>query len=131
MFRGEYAAQNIFCYVIDKKADKLFKKRIHNLQSCFPDNIFISNIEIDIKSDGKNVSLAHHSCLKTIRHKRYEYVFYLQNYDTKLKTNRELVSILKKSHGANLISADSPTEYSYPKNANLSLANLEIFKNGK
>lgn len=130
MFKIEYAPQNIFCYAIDKKADPLFKKRIHNLQKCFPKNVFISKTELDIRSDGRNVSLAHYSCLKAIHHKFYKYVFYLQNYDMKMKTNQDLIEILKRSHGANLVSADLSTEYSYLKNENYSLAELKIFKNG-
>lgn len=129
MFRLEYAPQNIFCYTIDIKADPVFKRRMKNLQKCFPNNILIAKNEFDVKSNGYNLSLANWACVEEIKHKKWEYVFFLQNFDVKIKTNAEMVRILKVYDGANDISSLIPKSSLYSHKFDWTFQSLKLFKN--
>uniref|UniRef100_A0A914CHM5 Uncharacterized protein n=1 Tax=Acrobeloides nanus TaxID=290746 RepID=A0A914CHM5_9BILA len=55
---AEYAPQNFYCYVLDKKSNATFKQQIHNLGKCFP-NVFVSNNEFDTDSSGQQMNYAY------------------------------------------------------------------------
>lgn len=94
MLSVEYQPQNLYCYSIDEKTDKTFKKRIRNLQNCF-NNVIVNEKEYSVFSNGKNVTRSHLECLKTLsKHsKTWKYVFLLQVISLKLKF---LLMYLKK-----------------------------------
>ncbi|KAE9554780.1 hypothetical protein FO519_001977 [Halicephalobus sp. NKZ332] len=75
------------------------------------------------------MTTAHLTCLKYLRSYRWKYVILLQNNDVKLRTNAELVKILKTFNGANDISASKPGIHTYNSEANWTLAALNLFKN--
>ncbi|KAE9547055.1 hypothetical protein FO519_009733 [Halicephalobus sp. NKZ332] len=128
--RVEYAPQNYYCYVIDSKADILFKKRVRNLGKCF-NNVFVLDEEVDVRSNGHNMTIAHLACLKYLRSYPWKYAILLQNDDIRLRTNAEVVKILKAFNGANDIAANNPWDYTFNTNANWTLAALDLFKNKK
>ncbi|KAF7633656.1 hypothetical protein Mgra_00006964 [Meloidogyne graminicola] len=99
-----YHPQNWYCYAIDSKANPLFRKRMHALANCFP-NIIIPSKELSVDSAGHSTGSAFMSCLNELVEpkKRWEYVFTLQNHDTQIKTNEEIVQIFKWLDGANSI----------------------------
>ncbi|KAE9551091.1 hypothetical protein FO519_005688 [Halicephalobus sp. NKZ332] len=128
--RVEYAPQNFYCYLIDSKADELFKKQLRNLGKCF-DNIFVLDEEVDIKNDGHNMTIAHLTCLKHLRSHSWKYVVLLQNDDMRLRTNAEMVQIFKTFNGTNDISASNAGYHTYHPEANWTLAAIDLFKDKK
>uniref|UniRef100_A0AC34QT13 Uncharacterized protein n=1 Tax=Panagrolaimus sp. JU765 TaxID=591449 RepID=A0AC34QT13_9BILA len=122
----EYAPQNSFCYFIDSKASNLFKKQMQNLTKCF-DNVFIAKNELDIKSEGHNMTLAHLSCLRLLRNRQWKYVILLQNHDVRIKTNAEIVKILKIYNGANDIAANQPGKHTWDQFLNWTIGGLQLF----
>ena len=74
---AEYAPQNFYCYIMDKKAQDLFKHRLRELASCFP-NVFVAEREIDIGSDGSGINYALFECFKVLSNYSWNYVFSLQ-----------------------------------------------------
>ncbi|CAD5220319.1 unnamed protein product [Bursaphelenchus xylophilus] len=127
-----YSPNNFYCYVLDSKADKLFKTRLRSLASCF-ENFIVPDMEFDMTSDGTNIIPAQHHCLELLLSKKWEYVFMLENNDMMIKTNRELVKILRLYDGANDVSASSlkrltQRRVKYAKEMDLSLKNLRIFR---
>uniref|UniRef100_A0A7E4VVT0 Glycosyltransferase family 92 protein n=1 Tax=Panagrellus redivivus TaxID=6233 RepID=A0A7E4VVT0_PANRE len=125
--RVEYAPQNLFCYVLDAKADSLFKKRVRNLQTCF-DNVIVPEEELEVHSEGHNMTQSHLNCLKHLRKRSWKYVILLQNNDVRLRTNAELVKLFKAFHGANDISASIPGNHTYAVKANWTYAALKLYK---
>ncbi|KAI6177786.1 Beta-1,3-galactosyl-O-glycosyl-glycoprotein beta-1,6-N-acetylglucosaminyltransferase 3 [Aphelenchoides bicaudatus] len=97
-----YAPQNLYCYSIDGKADKLFRKRMHDLAKCFP-NIYITNFNATMDKLGHNTNAHHMSCLEWLndKKKQWKYVMILQTHDLPLKTNQEMIQILKWYNGTN------------------------------
>ncbi|KAI6184987.1 Glycosyl transferase, family 14-containing protein [Aphelenchoides bicaudatus] len=97
-----YAPQNFYCYSIDGNADKLFRKRMTDLASCFP-NVHITDFKAKMDSNGHNTNAHHMACIEWLASKRkqWKYVMLLQNYDVPLKTNEELVQIFKWYNGTN------------------------------
>uniref|UniRef100_A0A0K0EJJ6 Glyco_tran_10_N domain-containing protein n=2 Tax=Strongyloides stercoralis TaxID=6248 RepID=A0A0K0EJJ6_STRER len=89
-----YAPQNHYCYGIDKKSDPIFKTKVYSLAKCFP-NIYIVKNEKNLDHSGVNGNLYNYECMKLLNDKNYKYLFLLQNDDAPLKTDLELVKILK------------------------------------
>lgn len=69
-----YAPQNFYCFSIDKNAKKEFKKRIQKLSNCLP-NVFFAKNEFDFFVE--NRLMAHFECLKILRKKIWNYIFFL------------------------------------------------------
>src|SRR3569623_1425317 len=74
---ASYTPQNSYCYMIDKKASKLFHERIHNLTSCFP-NVIYTKREFEVKSGGHNMAFAHVECFYALLKFLWNYAMLLQ-----------------------------------------------------
>lgn len=97
-----YHPQNFYCFAVDSKASDIFLKRIKSLAKCFP-NIIIPTIRYSVDREGHFTENAFMSCLEELSKKQYkwEYIFTLLNYDLQIKTNQEIIKILKLLEGAN------------------------------
>ncbi|KAI6189376.1 hypothetical protein M3Y97_00001400 [Aphelenchoides bicaudatus] len=102
-----YAPQNFYCFSIDGKANKLFRQRMNNLAKCFP-NVHITDFTAKMDSAGHNTNAHHMACLKWLadKNKKWKYVMLLQNHDIPLKTNQEMVQILKWYNGTNDVTTE-------------------------
>ncbi|KAI6170642.1 Beta-1,3-galactosyl-O-glycosyl-glycoprotein beta-1,6-N-acetylglucosaminyltransferase 3 [Aphelenchoides bicaudatus] len=69
-----YAPQNLYCYSIDGKADKLFRKRMNDLAKCFP-NIYITNFNATMDKLGHNTNAHHMSCLEWLNDKKKQWKY--------------------------------------------------------
>uniref|UniRef100_A0AAF5DBB5 Uncharacterized protein n=1 Tax=Strongyloides stercoralis TaxID=6248 RepID=A0AAF5DBB5_STRER len=101
-----YQPQNVYCYAIDKKQNSSFRSRIHSLSNCF-ENVFVSDVEYKIDSKGAHYSTSHSECIKKLKDYNWKYIFLLQNHDFPMKTNAELVKILKTFQGTSDFKAGS------------------------
>lgn len=112
-----YAPQNVYCIHIDFKSSYLFHNAIERLSSCFS-NVFIPKDRIPVIHGGASMLHAQQSCLKELYYGRndqprvsWKYVLLLQGHDFPLKTNGEIVDILKIHKGANDVELlPTPTE---------------------
>ena len=78
VFQVMYHPQNFYCFAIDSKADPVFKTRVRNLASCFPDNVVVPEEEMDVKSSGVNTPAAHLSCMRALQPHKWNYLLLLQ-----------------------------------------------------
>lgn len=139
MLSVEFAPQNLYCYSLDAKASNRFKKRIRLLAKCFPANVFVARAEYSVMSNGKNVSRSHLACMEMLlRHKhqttagggeQWKYVLLLQNHDIPLRTNAELVRILRQYNGTNDIATRKVIAHSVNRTLNWSVRTLRLFRN--
>uniref|UniRef100_A0A183BUY6 Secreted protein n=1 Tax=Globodera pallida TaxID=36090 RepID=A0A183BUY6_GLOPA len=125
-----YAPQNVYCYALDAKADALFMRRVHALAHCFP-NVVVLAEQFSVFSNGKNVTRAQLACLEAMLPMgEWKYALLLQNHDLPLRTNAEMVEILRVYNGTN----DIGTKKIVPNSVNLSLdwslASLNIYREG-
>ncbi|KAI6192228.1 hypothetical protein M3Y97_00314400 [Aphelenchoides bicaudatus] len=95
-----YHPQHIFCIVVDGKSSPEFKRRIHQLDNCFP-NIHVIEHE-PIGWCEKNVLHAQYTCFRdlTLRDHPWKYYQYITGFDLPAKTNLETIRILKQLNGA-------------------------------
>ncbi|CAJ0607509.1 unnamed protein product [Cylicocyclus nassatus] len=99
--RSSYHSQNHFCYFLDKKADTLFKTRMHLLDECFP-NVYIPHKQLSIDAWGHFMFFAYHECLKVLTEvDGWKYALLLQNYDLVIKSVKEFIAIYNILGGAN------------------------------
>uniref|UniRef100_A0A0N5BIF9 Uncharacterized protein n=1 Tax=Strongyloides papillosus TaxID=174720 RepID=A0A0N5BIF9_STREA len=123
-----YSQYNHYCFIIDSKSNSLFHEQLIKLGSCF-ENVYIMKKEFTLDSNGKNYANGHMECLRHLISKNWNYVFLLQNHDFPLKTNLQLIRILKLYNGA----SDFQMVPGYLERIDIyndwSFTNLKIFKN--
>uniref|UniRef100_A0A0N5A6C2 Uncharacterized protein n=1 Tax=Parastrongyloides trichosuri TaxID=131310 RepID=A0A0N5A6C2_PARTI len=127
-----YAPQNQYCYGIDKKSPQHFKDKVRNLSKCFS-NVYVVEKEYEMKSNGFNGNLYNLECMKILNKTNYKYLFLLQNDDAPMKTNRELVEILKIYNGSVDMNFGDPftaAPINIRDDISLKFKDLNIFKEG-
>ncbi|CAD5205621.1 unnamed protein product [Bursaphelenchus okinawaensis] len=128
-----YNPNNVYCYVMDSKADSVFNSRLRALASCFP-NVIVPDTEFKMTSRGVNVNYAQYHCIKLILDRQWKYVILLENHDVLTKTNKELVQILGLYNGANDVGAlnlntVALSRQNFSIDHDLSLKALGLFRN--
>ncbi|XP_071131554.1 beta-1,3-galactosyl-O-glycosyl-glycoprotein beta-1,6-N-acetylglucosaminyltransferase-like [Mytilus edulis] len=103
LLRSIYRPQNVYCIHCDKKADDTFKQALRGITSCF-DNVFMSTRSISVTWGDTSCLTPDMECMKDLwRHKKWKYFINLTGQEFPLRTNLELVRILKTYNGANNI----------------------------
>ena len=116
LLRAIYRPQNSYCVHIDKKSTDIFQKAVQAIVKCF-ENVFIATkLEIVVYA-GYSRLQADINCMKdqlasTIR---WRYLLNIAATSFPLKTNAEMVKILKIYNGANDIRAAGFSWSSYLK----------------
>uniref|UniRef100_A0A915HVV1 Uncharacterized protein n=1 Tax=Romanomermis culicivorax TaxID=13658 RepID=A0A915HVV1_ROMCU len=108
LFNSIYQPQNLYCFHIDLKSSLIFYSSIKRLASCF-DNVFVVDRMVVVNPVSHSMILAQLECLKILTMNspsistkyNWQYVILLQGHDFPLKTNAEIVEILKIHDGAN------------------------------
>ncbi|KAK0069290.1 beta-1 3-galactosyl-O-glycosyl-glycoprotein beta-1 6-N-acetylglucosaminyltransferase [Biomphalaria pfeifferi] len=101
LLRAVYRPQNYYCIHVDKKADEGFTSAISSIANCF-DNVFIAPERVDVKWGEYSVLEPELICMEHLwKFKKWKYFINLTGQEFPLKTNWELVQILKAYNGAN------------------------------
>lgn len=105
LFARLYQPQNLYCLTYDNHSSPEFKRAMDSLIDCFPDSIVTPSEKRDIFWADFSILAATMDCLEVLaRHKprhRWKYVQILSWNDIPLRTNLEMVRILKLFDGAN------------------------------
>ena len=112
LLRLIYRPQNVYCVHVDAKAPASVLHAMHAVASCF-DNVFIaSKLEI-ITYGGFSRLKADINCMDDLLREHgtfpWKYFINLVSTDLPLKTNKEIVDILKIYNGANDIAGSNIT----------------------
>jgi hypothetical protein len=104
LLRAIYRPQNIYCVHVDNKTSTLIKRAVVAITSCF-DNVFISRKSYDVRWGTFTVLAPELSCMRELIHrdKKWKYFINLTGQEFPLKTNWQIVRILKALNGANNI----------------------------
>ncbi|KAF8366228.1 hypothetical protein PRIPAC_84057 [Pristionchus pacificus] len=97
-----YTLQNWYCFSIDLKVPQQFRTKISQLATCLP-NVLIANVSRKVGSNGVNQNYAHLDCMKTLKSRKFEYVFLLQNHDILTRTHKEFSEILTALEGSAVV----------------------------
>ncbi|KAK0054437.1 beta-1 3-galactosyl-O-glycosyl-glycoprotein beta-1 6-N-acetylglucosaminyltransferase [Biomphalaria pfeifferi] len=101
LLRLIYRPQNYYCVHVDKKAEPGFLSAISAISQCFQ-NVFIAPERVDVQWGTFSVLEPEFVCMKELwRYKKWKYFINLTGQEFPLKTNWELVQILKAYRGAN------------------------------
>ena len=97
-----YRPQNFYCIHIDSKSSKEYRKAIESMTSCF-DNVIIASKSEYIVWGGFGILQAELNCMKDLLNKSqtWKYLIHMSGNELPLKTNYELVKILKLYNGTN------------------------------
>lgn len=102
LLRSIYTPQNFYCIHVDQKSSKIFQEAVKSIAACF-DNVFLaSHLESVIYASWSRVQ-ADLNCMKDLQQKnsKWKYLINLCGMDFPIKTNLEMVEMLKTLRGSN------------------------------
>jgi len=104
LLRSIYRPQNYYCIHVDTKSPEVFQRAATELAGCF-ENVFVSSRSVNIKWGEYSVLEADLVCMEDLwtRYKRWRYFINLTGQEFPLKTNGDIVKILRAYAGANNI----------------------------
>ncbi|XP_078000486.1 beta-1,3-galactosyl-O-glycosyl-glycoprotein beta-1,6-N-acetylglucosaminyltransferase-like [Glandiceps talaboti] len=113
LLRTIYRPHNIYCIHVDKKAPSELHIAMKAITSCF-DNVFIASRLTNVVWASISIVNAERYCQKDLlaKNKKWKYLINLTGQEFPLKTNLEIVQILKEFKGQNDIHTSSK---SYPR----------------
>lgn len=108
LLRAIYAPQNFYCIHVDKKAEPSVFNAILAITSCFP-NVFLVSQSVDVVYAGWPRVQADLNCMADLYNtsKRWKYFLNLCGQDFPLKTNLEMVRMLKLLNGGNSMESEN------------------------
>ena len=111
-----YRPHNIYCVHYDIRASTDMKQLFNNLAACF-DNIIIPNNIIEVRWGHHSLMEAQMNCFSDLQanHHKYpwRYVITLCGKELPLRTNNEIVYLLKRLNGTSAIRASSPPRWEH------------------
>ncbi|XP_005113206.2 beta-1,3-galactosyl-O-glycosyl-glycoprotein beta-1,6-N-acetylglucosaminyltransferase [Aplysia californica] len=102
LLRLVYRPQNIFCIHVDAKVDESLKRAVASLAECFPNVILASKPQKIVYAHISRLN-ADMICMKDLlaHGAPWKYLFNMAATELPLRTNLEMVKILKTFHGLN------------------------------
>ena len=105
LLRAIYRPQNYYCIHVDKKASENVSTSIRGISNCF-NNVFVTSHSVDVIWGTFTVLEPELICMKELwRYRKWKYFINLTGQEFPLKTNLDLVRILKAYNGANDVEA--------------------------
>ncbi|XP_025092038.1 beta-1,3-galactosyl-O-glycosyl-glycoprotein beta-1,6-N-acetylglucosaminyltransferase 3-like [Pomacea canaliculata] len=102
LLRAVYRPHNLYCLHSDLKASTQVQRQIRALVTCLP-NVFQAPRQVDVRWGTFTVLEPELICMEALlrKSKKWRYFINLTGQEFPLKTNKELVAILKAYRGAN------------------------------
>lgn len=106
-----YSPANVYCIHYDLKSPSQFQRAMRNLADCFPNVFIASKLEKVIYAHSSRLQ-ADLNCLSDLlaHPVQWKYVINLCGQDMPLKSNRKLISELKKLNGKNMLESSKPSD---------------------
>ena len=104
LLRAIYRPQNYYCIHVDKKVTQVYEP-MSLIAGCLP-HVFMSDVRYQVSWGTVSILQPEIQCMKQLLAHRWRYFINLTGMEFPLKTNWELVQILKAVNGGNLIAAD-------------------------
>ena len=107
LLRAIYRPQNVYCIHVDKKAEKAVREAVQGIASCFH-NVFLSSRSVEVVWSEFGVLEADLICMEEVlQYRNWSYYLNLAGQEFPLKTNYDIVKILKALNGSNDIDVDN------------------------
>ena len=133
LLRTIYRDHNVYCIHVDKKADNATFDVMKRIGECLPNVIVVSERETVVYASSALVR-AELKCMKTVMDTGINWKYYLNlaGQEYPLKTNFEMVKILKEMKGANDIETyDHPVYLDWRIQKSYSVTGNSLAENGK
>lgn len=110
LLRAIYAPQNIYCVHVDNKSEASFSSAVRAITSCFPNVFLVSKAEDVVYASWSRVQ-ADLNCMADLYNAspKWKYFINLCGQDFPLKTNLEMVRILRALKGENSMESEHMT----------------------
>ena len=104
LLKNIYRPQNVYCIHIDKKAPQWWSQSLKDIANCFP-NVIIARNPLDVIYASSRILYAHFKCFQELLESTHEwkYVISLHGTEIPLVTNKQMVEVLQKMNGSNII----------------------------
>ena len=104
LLKNIYRPQNVYCIHIDKKAPQWWSQSLKDFANCFP-NVIIARNPVKVDYATSSILYAHFKCFRELLEtpRDWKYVISLHGTELPLITNRQMVEVLQKMNGSNLI----------------------------
>lgn len=111
LLRAIYAPQNIYCVHVDKKSEASVFSTIKAITDCFP-NVFIASQTVDVVYSAWPRVQADLNCMADLYNAstKWKYFINLCGQDFPLKTNLEIVRMLRSLKGGNSLESEKMPE---------------------
>ncbi|XP_056425257.1 beta-1,3-galactosyl-O-glycosyl-glycoprotein beta-1,6-N-acetylglucosaminyltransferase 3-like [Hyla sarda] len=111
LLRVIYAPQNIYCVHVDGKAPVQFKAAVRAITSCF-NNVFVASKLVKVVYASWSRVQADFNCMKDLLQSNipWKYLLNTCGTDFPLKTNAEIVRVLKTLNGKNTMESEKPSD---------------------
>ncbi|XP_063724425.1 beta-1,3-galactosyl-O-glycosyl-glycoprotein beta-1,6-N-acetylglucosaminyltransferase 4-like [Symsagittifera roscoffensis] len=117
LFMSIYRRQNFYCFHVDASSHSAFKRKIAQLAKCFPNNVVVDSQPVDVKYGTISILEAEFRCMTSLIkdlnlylttdpplfQQEWKYSINLTGEELPLFTNLELVEVLRKLRGANVL----------------------------
>ncbi|ESO06720.1 hypothetical protein HELRODRAFT_106314 [Helobdella robusta] len=110
LLRAIYAPQNFYCIHVDAKISEKILKVIQKIVSCFT-NVFFPDELVTVWWGHISIMHAEMLCLEKLLQHKWKYFINLSGQMFPLKSNAEIVSVLKMFNGANDIEGSSKKDF--------------------
>ena len=116
LLRNIYQPQNVYCLHPDAKSSQAFHKALQNIATCFPNVFIASKLESVVYASYSRLQ-ADINCMQDMlnRPEKWMYLINLVGQALPLKTNQQLVQILKVYNGSNDIEGIATTNFYYDR----------------
>lgn len=107
LLRAIYAPHNIYCVHVDKKSKPSFRSAVSAIVSCFP-NVFMVSQPVDVVYASWSRVQADINCMADLYNSTTKWKYFLNvcGQDFPLKTNWEIVQMLRLLRGANSMESE-------------------------
>ncbi|XP_019934693.2 beta-1,3-galactosyl-O-glycosyl-glycoprotein beta-1,6-N-acetylglucosaminyltransferase 3-like [Paralichthys olivaceus] len=112
LLRALYAPQNIYCVHVDQKSSKDFREAVQAIVACFPNVFIASKSESVIYASWSRVQ-ADLNCMTDLLKSpvKWRYLLNTCGTDFPIKTNGEMVKVLKILNGRNSMETEAANDY--------------------
>ncbi|XP_060933191.1 beta-1,3-galactosyl-O-glycosyl-glycoprotein beta-1,6-N-acetylglucosaminyltransferase 3-like [Limanda limanda] len=119
LLRAIYAPQNIYCVHVDQKSSEEFHMAVEAIVACFPNVFIATKLEKVIYASWSRVQ-ADLNCMTDLLKSPVKWTYLLNTCGTDfpIKTNGEMVKILKILNGRNSIETVPPPDYKKAREMN-------------
>ncbi|KAI5627016.1 beta-1,3-galactosyl-O-glycosyl-glycoprotein beta-1,6-N-acetylglucosaminyltransferase 3, partial [Silurus asotus] len=107
LLRAIYTPQNVYCVHVDQKTPKIFLQAVSAIVSCLPNVFVASKLESVIYASWSRVQ-ADLNCIEDLLKSpvKWRYLLNTCGADFPLKSNKELVRVLKSLNGRNSMESE-------------------------